>query len=396
MGLGTLWVVVFVAMIFDNVARIGDFSLFRFFLNLQDGHRFGDLTIAELYNGEVWRTLTATFVHFGLLHISLNLWALYQLGTLVESWYGSASFVTIYVLTGAGGNLISGTIRHALHHPANIHAGGGSTVIMGLVALCAVVGWRARTPIGDYLKTQMVGVLLLTAALGIGASLAGLPVIDNWGHFGGSVMGAVIGFANRGLVRQAGRFSARIAGALGLLLLAASAFALVADDRAEGVMRRQAIEMIRQRLATDERLIRRLESLRSTFRATASARHMVVRGMFDSQRPSRIYPGPVMSVATTSTHPGTRPSQSDPDQEFALSVLGAALKSLNSMNDDLDGGVNANDYRRARQILNESLRELPTQEEVHEVDDRLSAILTRVRMDHEAAERERKILQANK
>ena len=52
-------------------------------------------------------------------------------------------------------------------------------MVLGLVALCAVVGWRSRTRIGAFLRSQMVGLLIATAVLG-----QMVPIIDNWGHAG--------------------------------------------------------------------------------------------------------------------------------------------------------------------------------------------------------------------
>ena len=60
-------------------------------LGIGDGHRFGDLALQDLAHGEYWRLITSTFVHFSVLHLVLNLIAMYQLGTMVESWYGSLS-----------------------------------------------------------------------------------------------------------------------------------------------------------------------------------------------------------------------------------------------------------------------------------------------------------------
>src|SRR5438874_2108913 len=99
MALGTLWVVVFIAMLVDQGTRSDRLSPSGLIIGLHNGHRFGDLTLRELYAGEVWRAVTATFVHYGVLHIGMNLYALYVLGCLVESWYGTGPFVAIYVLT---------------------------------------------------------------------------------------------------------------------------------------------------------------------------------------------------------------------------------------------------------------------------------------------------------
>ena len=66
------------------------------------GDRFGDLTLRELGQGQVWRLITCNFIHFSLIHLALNLLAMYQLGSMVEEWYGSHQFVFIYALLGVG------------------------------------------------------------------------------------------------------------------------------------------------------------------------------------------------------------------------------------------------------------------------------------------------------
>jgi hypothetical protein len=83
----------------------------------------------------------------------------------------------------------------------NIHAGGGSTVILGLIGLGLVVGWRSRTRVGAFLRDQMVAFLVFTALIGI----VGMKIVDNYGHAGGAIAGAVLGFFHRGLVRSAER-----------------------------------------------------------------------------------------------------------------------------------------------------------------------------------------------
>ena len=139
-----LWIVVFVAMAATQLAG-GVFPSWSKFLllGIGDGHRFGDLSLQDLARGEYWRLITSTFIHFSVLHLVLNVIAMYQLGTMVESWYGTPQSIFIYGLTGGGGNLVSVLIRQGIGSNPRIHSGGGSVVIMGLVGLCAVVGLRS-------------------------------------------------------------------------------------------------------------------------------------------------------------------------------------------------------------------------------------------------------------
>jgi rhomboid protease GluP len=353
MALSALWVAVFLLMVLHQMVLGPGVTPGEFILGLGGrggGHVFGDMTLRELFQGEVWRTVTATFVHYGLLHIGLNLYALYQLGCLVESWYGPGQFVAIYVLTGGGGNLLSGLFRGALRWDPSIHSGGGSVVVMGLVGLCAVVGWRARTRLGDYLRNQMILVIVLTAGLGLALSVSGMPILDNWGHACGAAVGALIGLANRVMTLQAGRSPARWAGLLGSAVLAASAAAQVADDRRESVQRQRQVEEARQRAIDDERHLNLLEEVRLLYR-TVMARRAIVRGALVRSIPEK-------SREARSGTGGVENPPPDPARELSSAVLQATLRAFDSMRPALDAGATSADFRRARQRLAQVRRDL--------------------------------------
>ena len=60
-----------------------------------------------LVYGEWWRIVTAMFVHVGIIHLAANMWCLWNLGLLAEPLMGSFGLFAAYILTGAGGNLLS-------------------------------------------------------------------------------------------------------------------------------------------------------------------------------------------------------------------------------------------------------------------------------------------------
>jgi membrane associated rhomboid family serine protease len=225
-----IWIVVFGAMVALHLKGNAGSSWWRLLvLGIGDGHRFGDLTVQEAARGEVWRLITATFVHYSFVHISLNLLAFYLLGTLLESWYGSAQFVLIYGLTGGLGNLVSVLIRQAIGSHPLIHSGGGSVVVMGLIGLCAIVGWRSKTAMGSDLGWQMLKALGLTGLLGI----AFPRYIDNWGHAGGALVGFPLGFFHGWFIRQRSRPAAWGLGVMTGLLIASCGLAQLMADRRE-------------------------------------------------------------------------------------------------------------------------------------------------------------------
>jgi hypothetical protein len=186
-------------------------------------------------------------VHYSLLHIALNLLAIYQIGSIVESWYGSYQLLFIYGLTGGGGNLVSALFRLGIGSNRNVYSAGGSVVIMGLVGLCAVAGWKARSPVGKWLSRQMVIALLLTMVVGLL-----LPnFIDNWGHAGGAVVGIAIGLGHHRLSARQRKPSAVGDGvAMGLIIVACAAAQVAEDlwevrDRLERSLIRHAAQMSR-------------------------------------------------------------------------------------------------------------------------------------------------------
>ena len=232
-----IWVLVFAAMAACRLTE-GPPVTWRQFLivGMSDGHRFGDLTIKELAHGEIWRLVTCNFVHYSLIHILLNLLAFYLLGTMVESWYGSWQFIFIYLLTGGLGNLLSVLARQIAHYSPTTHAAGGSTVIMGLIGLGLVVGWRSRSSREGELRWPMLVSLGLTALLGF----VFRDYIDNWGHAGGALVGFALGFADRRFLRSVRRPSAWGLGVMAGLVIAGCGLAQLAADRREAPPRRQA------------------------------------------------------------------------------------------------------------------------------------------------------------
>ena len=201
-------------------------------------------------------------MHFSVIHLVLNLIAMYQLGTMVESWYGGPQSVFIYGLTGGGGNLISVLIRHWAGSNPKIHSGGGSVVIMGLVGLCAVVGLRSRTELGLSMGRLMVFFMVATAVMGAGLH----QFIDNWGHAGGAIVGIALGFAHRHLSNTVDKPAAWGRGVITALLIAGCAAAQVAADRWETPLREEQTQM------------RRVAELERNYQLLARTSFLVRRG----------------------------------------------------------------------------------------------------------------------
>jgi rhomboid protease GluP len=398
-----LWLVVFGLMLVDQAMTPGGLTWGQSVLGLRNGHAFGDVRLVDLSGGEVWRALTATFVHFGLLHVALNLYALYQLGAVVESWYGSGPFAAIYVLTGGGGNLLAGLARWWLGESPWVACAGGSTVVMGLAALAAVAGWRSGTLVGRRFA-RILGVFigltaLLGAAVDVFAPIFELSVrVDNCGHAGGALIGAVIGLAQSMILRHLQGRRAALAGWAATGVILASTAALVADDRDESTRRAWIAEQARQRLVRDAYVLSQLGKVRSTYRAIARPRAMrrgaVVRL---DVRPIGT-PSPASSRATpvTTASGGGSPLESpatvaapsiriDAALEFDLTVLSASVRLFDSLRHDLESGPGSADYAHARSLLTRTLIEPPTFDEIRAFDDDVAGLESLIEADRRLA-----------
>ncbi|MBI1324304.1 rhomboid family intramembrane serine protease [bacterium] len=200
--LAALWVVVYVAMVTCQYAGWKPKPDPRSFAGMgpmgigvvsgETGQIFGSWNSAQILSGQIWRAVTATFIHFNLIHIVLNVFGLIQLGRLIEEWYGPRLLFGVLIFVGFAGNMIAALARPVVGTP-NIYtlttsSGGGSTIVFGLIGLVAVVGKRSRSRMGRYLYNQMIMLLAVNFFIGLT-----IPQMDNYAHAGGAIAGAILG-----------------------------------------------------------------------------------------------------------------------------------------------------------------------------------------------------------
>jgi rhomboid protease GluP len=135
--------------------------------------------------GEYWRLFTANFLHIGLMHIALNLYALYIVGTEVEMFYGPWRFLVIYLLSGLSGAIASYAFTYGL-------SAGASTAVFGLIGTLVAFFVRNRDVFGEMSRTRLTN-LVVVIAINIFYGLS-VGTIDNWGHAGGFIGGVVLGW----------------------------------------------------------------------------------------------------------------------------------------------------------------------------------------------------------
>jgi membrane associated rhomboid family serine protease len=151
-------------------------------------------------NREWWRFVTPMFLHVNLIHLLINMYSLWILGPLVEKLYGSAKFVTFWILTGIAGVVASYlTVRPSLATNAlsrfifkdhDVVSAGASGALFGLVGVLFIFGIKFRHELPEGFKrafgTGMLPVILINLLIGF----IGRFFIDNAAHLGGLVAGA--------------------------------------------------------------------------------------------------------------------------------------------------------------------------------------------------------------
>jgi rhomboid protease GluP len=144
---------------------------------------FGAKVNELIAQGEVWRLLTATVLHGDILHLLFNVYALSALGVNVERYFGHGRFLLIYLLGGLWGSFASFATSPEI-------SVGASGAVFALAGATAVYFWRYRENFGDEGRAILQNVLMVIGLnLVFGFTNA---QIDNAGHIGGLIGGAVV------------------------------------------------------------------------------------------------------------------------------------------------------------------------------------------------------------
>jgi membrane associated rhomboid family serine protease len=144
------------------------------------GARLPDL----LELGEPWRLVSCIFLHANLLHLAMNMVALFGLGRLAEAIFGPLRFLWLFLLCGLTGSLLSSALSNAT-------SVGASGAIYGIMGACIVFGLRFRSRLPPQARSIFGRGLVPWVLLNVLISFS-IPRIDVLGHFGGLFGGAIL------------------------------------------------------------------------------------------------------------------------------------------------------------------------------------------------------------
>ena len=125
--------------------------------------------------GEWWRVLTVVLTHANWLHLGSNMLVFFQLGNIVEHYYGKTRYAFILLASALAASFLSLGLDSVSQ--ASV---GASGMIFGLFGVMLVTGKKMRV---DY--RQVLGLLVLNIAFSF------MPNVDWHAHAGGLIGGLV-------------------------------------------------------------------------------------------------------------------------------------------------------------------------------------------------------------
>ena len=163
-----------------------------------DAIRWGADYAPLTYLAEPIRLFSSMFFHFGLIHLMLNMWALYIFGSVAEQIFGRVYFTGLYICAGLMGSLLSGymsiqdsyaLIEGGVANPGLLPgvSAGASGAVMGLGASLTVLSLLPMLPRQPFILDKKTLVMIMGLNLAMGFMISG---INNAAHIGGMIMGA--------------------------------------------------------------------------------------------------------------------------------------------------------------------------------------------------------------
>ncbi|HXC01129.1 MAG TPA: rhomboid family intramembrane serine protease [Opitutaceae bacterium] len=156
--------------------------------NIMPYIRYGANNGAATTDGEWWRLVTCMFLHFGIMHLAFNMWALYQAGHLVEKLFGRLLYTLAYFGSGIFASLAS-----IAWHGDKMWSAGASGAIFGIYG--ALLGYMLREKLA--LPRNFFQPLLRSTLFFAGYNIIyGMihPEIDSAAHIGGFLSGFGLGW----------------------------------------------------------------------------------------------------------------------------------------------------------------------------------------------------------
>lgn len=126
-------------------------------------------------NGDYVRLIGSGFLHYGLIHLAVNMYALYIVGIACENALGRLRYTAVYFISLIGGS--AAVMLGAWNAPT----AGASGAIFGLFGAVLIILLRLKRS-----ANMIIGIIVLNVIISVT-----VPGISWLGHFGGLVAGSL-------------------------------------------------------------------------------------------------------------------------------------------------------------------------------------------------------------
>jgi len=184
-GIIVINILVFIAMAFSGA------GLFEAngWVHIQWGSSYTPLTLS----GDWWRLITSTFIHFGIIHLLMNMYCLYTIGIYLEPMLGKAKFATAYLCTG----LLAGIVS-LWWHTQDINGAGASGAVFGMYGVFLSLLTTKLVP--EVVRKSLLQSIVIFIGYNL---LYGMKSgVDNAAHAGGLISGCIIGYLYAVLIKR--------------------------------------------------------------------------------------------------------------------------------------------------------------------------------------------------
>ncbi len=144
--------------------------------------RLGSSYMDTIQNRQYYRVVTSAFTHQEFSHILVNMYSLYNVGTVIERLLGTERYIIAYLIIMVIGGFI-GARLHKRNTPFTLCI-GASGVLCGLLGIYIVIAFFNLGFAG--IKSVLPTILILLL-------MTGSKKIDSIGHFAGLFVGIIYG-----------------------------------------------------------------------------------------------------------------------------------------------------------------------------------------------------------
>lgn len=201
-------------------------------VHIKWGSDYAPLTLS----GDWWRIITSIFLHFGIIHLLMNMYSLYSIAIYLEPMLGKLKYTAAYLCTG-----VFGSIASLWWHTEPVNSAGASGAIFGMYGLFLALLTTKLIP-----QKVRQGLLQSIGIFVVYNLIYGVKGgVDNAAHIGGLLSGFLIGYIYVfGVKKEKAQQNVNWLVPAVVIITAASAFAYLQQNKTDVAARKAILNQV--------------------------------------------------------------------------------------------------------------------------------------------------------